>query len=785
MSTVGCNPGTAVRALADWPEILEHEPRITTTTPSGFLCLPVSASECLDLHMQPSLVLAEEMTWRSADSCTMTMLKPNPISHHQLRQSGSENSATCSACDSLVIELNTIGRDRRPRKDWKFLRCDIGDLLVGSQAGCQSCCFFESAFNLSWRAKSQGRYQNGWLQLSADDHPSPLAKYSAPTITALLQLPQAKPALRRFIVQPAKQDQDHKIRVDDGVPYEVAALARSWFAKCQSHHSACRRAETLSPLLPTQLIDVGTTKAPLLELIVPGKDERGRWAALSYRRSSGGDMDSTPFVESSPPFDSLRDFGRMRRLSLSSLPRTFRDAILMTRALDIRYLWIDKLCNIPDGEFDEVREAENIAHIFSNAVVTFVATASADIHGGLFHPQHAVLRSREAPPVWEESSWCDTPRTLAASANSGSNASSTTLGVDDDAVAMAAAKIEHRENGGWVTLTQSHGRDFRSEPIHKDAWALGEYLLSRRRLLFTSNGLIWGCRQGVEAELESKAICEEVWHDALSQRWTQVVEQVSTRRTGEPREKGLALAGLAKWMGQHRGDEYTGHVAGLWRNKLCTELLWCRVGGSASGKSEERGSTGPSWSWLSVNSAVEFSKRDIPENEAHTPSYGSGDKGRQQLVWKVLDCEVVPEVEGHEFGPVAKGMVTIRGPIAPVYLKFREMGHLPARDSSVVVTARDRDSRAFDLGVAVLDSVALPTRQVFCLVATADALEKFPSEGLLITPEEDCTRRGETVFRRIGMFRSKISGTRRFRTDRFALLKIWFDKLEDKSVVII
>jgi hypothetical protein len=43
-------------------------------------------------------------------------------------------------------------------------------------------------------------------------------------------------------------------------------------------------------------------------------------------------------------------------IPLSSLPRTFRDAILIKRALGLRYLWIDSLCIIQDSDVDWERE---------------------------------------------------------------------------------------------------------------------------------------------------------------------------------------------------------------------------------------------------------------------------------------------------------------------------------------------------------------------------------------------------------------------------------------------
>lgn len=43
---------------------------------------------------------------------------------------------------------------------------------------------------------------------------------------------------------------------------------------------------------------------------------------------------------------------RKKGINWDELPRTFQDAVVMTRALGIRYLWIDSLCTVQDDEED-------------------------------------------------------------------------------------------------------------------------------------------------------------------------------------------------------------------------------------------------------------------------------------------------------------------------------------------------------------------------------------------------------------------------------------------------
>ncbi|CAI4212106.1 unnamed protein product [Parascedosporium putredinis] len=59
------------------------------------------------------------------------------------------------------------------------------------------------------------------------------------------------------------------------------------------------------------------------------------------------------------------------------LPQNFQDAIILTRELGLRYLWIDALCIIQDSEDDWKNEAIKMAEIYSSAVVT-ISTLNSD-----------------------------------------------------------------------------------------------------------------------------------------------------------------------------------------------------------------------------------------------------------------------------------------------------------------------------------------------------------------------------------------------------------------------
>lgn len=76
-------------------------------------------------------------------------------------------------------------------------------------------------------------------------------------------------------------------------------------------------------------------------------------------------------------------------IPISELPRIFREAVLISRALHLQYIWIDSICIVQDDEEDWTSHVKLMANIYSNAYITLAAGANSDDSGGFF---------REAPP---------------------------------------------------------------------------------------------------------------------------------------------------------------------------------------------------------------------------------------------------------------------------------------------------------------------------------------------------------------------------------------------------
>lgn len=134
--------------------------------------------------------------------------------------------------------------------------------------------------------------------------------------------------------------------LDNDVDQELKVLATEviipWLEQCDTGHPcACRglihrhhrdkssafslSQETALPLLPTRVVDVGTPDTtPRLHISRPG--ERGKYLTLSYRWVKGNAAAIT----------TTRNLAKRKTMiHLDELPKTIRDAILITRALKV------------------------------------------------------------------------------------------------------------------------------------------------------------------------------------------------------------------------------------------------------------------------------------------------------------------------------------------------------------------------------------------------------------------------------------------------------------------
>ena len=106
------------------------------------------------------------------------------------------------------------------------------------------------------------------------------------------------------------------------------------YRDCRAKHQKCSPPRSLASVTyPSRLLDLGTGENGLVVLretcILPNED----YACLSH---CWGDF--RPLTLNSDTRSILT-----AGIQVAALPKTFRDAIVVTRSLCIRYLWIDSL----------------------------------------------------------------------------------------------------------------------------------------------------------------------------------------------------------------------------------------------------------------------------------------------------------------------------------------------------------------------------------------------------------------------------------------------------------
>ncbi|KAE8347137.1 heterokaryon incompatibility protein-domain-containing protein [Aspergillus arachidicola] len=111
-----------------------------------------------------------------------------------------------------------------------------------------------------------------------------------------------------------------------------------------------------------------------------------RYIALSYCWGSR--------TEAEQQLKTTRDSvkSHMQRIPIEALPQTLLDAVLVCRALGVRYLWVDVLCIIQGDKVDWERESATMANVYSHSFLTVCAAQGDSCQSGFLkrHPPSQV-----------------------------------------------------------------------------------------------------------------------------------------------------------------------------------------------------------------------------------------------------------------------------------------------------------------------------------------------------------------------------------------------------------
>lgn len=367
---------------------------------------------------------------------------------------------------------------------------------------------------------------------------------------------------------------------------DTARQIESWLRECVDEHSKCGTAlcgeiiekdpETSSldrSALPLRVLDVGSVDSPLVKLIVTAPTTPAApYVALSH---CWGPPDKQPLRTT---WDTFMEHTRSG-IPMVRLPRTFVDAVCITRGLGIRYLWIDSLCIVQDSRSDWEAESQKMGSIYEGATLTLGAAHALDSSEGLFKG----LRRLDPNTVVKVYTPMPGSSTMAPFA---------TYFIFDPAQLIPEGLPEALKIGAWY-----------DSPLAKRAWVMQEWMLSRRFVWAESISLYWKCREEEKVEPRTVSIPRHLpsFYD-LTSNWSRLVQDYTRMQLTYERDRLPALHGIVTLLKAYpmtTNDEY--HF-GIWfkQNDTPSQLLWEKTNLHTNYPLERCHWRIPSWSWASV-----------------------------------------------------------------------------------------------------------------------------------------------------------------------------------------
>jgi hypothetical protein len=344
-------------------------------------------------------------------------------------------------------------------------------------------------------------------------------------------------------------------------------------------------------------------------------------------------------------------------IMISTLPKTYQDAIMITRKLGYRFLWIDSLCIIQNSLIDWQEESVKMNDIYSNAVLNISADAAVGSTQGIFS---CSSRRKEGRSL---SRWHQLPRP-----------SLIDIPVHSPKAGLKSTIYASRwDIDGFLN----------DHPLQKRGWVLQEGILSHRRLRYTSSGLAWSCatvptscneeRPHEIHNLDEREIyidsVYQIPHKALPHRyvfkrdnderrsqiiqwWYQQINDYVNRQLTFQHDRFPAFSGIAErfsYLTQHQ------YKAGILVEDFRRGLLW-RAGGAVV-----HANVAPSWSCAVVQGS----------SNSYYPSIFSRIYAHETYLDDPDEVELieisVKNLGDSSFGQVVSGNLTLRGLCHPLH----------------------------------------------------------------------------------------------------------------------
>ena len=362
-------------------------------------------------------------------------------------------------------------------------------------------------------------------------------------------------------------------------------LISDWLKYCRKHHKICR-AKKRSTLPGFRLIDCHTNR------VVLGSDNH-QYIALSYVWGSHQDEAQASDTSTLP----------------DTLAAVIQDAIEVTRALGLRYIWVDKYCIDQNNAAVKHEQISAMDTIYAGAELTIIAAAGQDEKFGLPGLRSKLRRSQFAVTIRDVS-----------------------------LISTMAHPHTSIQASKWSTR----------------GWTYQEAVLSRRRLVFTEDQVYFECNamncyESVQSKLDlihckdkskfrqfmrtgifngglshgfGRFDVRNLGQDASFIRYLSHIENYTARTLSFESDSLVAFTGISRHFETLKHP--ITQVAGIPCPKLCLlnptpdreycryladSLCWNHKKVQSSGSLPYRRKGFPSWSWSGWAGAVEYRER--------------------------------------------------------------------------------------------------------------------------------------------------------------------------------
>ncbi|KAH6869334.1 heterokaryon incompatibility protein-domain-containing protein [Thelonectria olida] len=338
---------------------------------------------------------------------------------------------------------------------------------------------------------------------------------------------------------------------------------------------------------------------------------------------------------------------RIAKIPMESLPNLYRDAVIITRRLNIKYLWIDSLCIIqaPDGDTNEdwAKESARMGDIYRCSYLTLFALDSENCHQGILVQRLATGSGSDANHS-DRNTRLNRPRRGVEIFKS---APLCAMGVPTCSAREASLRLEIHEPTAY---------DYQLYKCPDD----------RTRLV-----LPLGPNPSYPISPASD--------------WQVIISEYSRCNLTRPSDKLPALSGLASTF--ERSTLFT-YLAGLWKEDFVNGLLWyVPVQEVEPHEQPLNPYRSPSWSWESTDLPICYKTLSKDQDFPH-PSYSD---------LKLLDAYI--ERPGrNESGVIFRAAVTVRAFCQTTWYESKEDTRKCSiynadgeKCGSAVLDAKDRD----------------------------------------------------------------------------------------------